>query len=163
MHDVLAQTTAECSLGTIGGSSAASSPARKYRTPNRFWILQIYQVIPTAAAVCYSSWLGNIAVIINFFVVVPTSYARIFPPPEPGGSGSQWTWISEADTARARTLYGASDGSTHDNNRPLALARAMSPEGPCVCRTCREQRKCLRVFLSTVWLRYKQRLNSCIE
>lgn len=81
---------------------------------------------------------SHTAVSDSCVVVVITSYARIFPPPEPGRTGSQWTWISEADVARAWTLDGASDGSRHDNKRPLE--RVVSLEGPYVCRTCRERK-----------------------
>ncbi len=35
----------------------------------------------------------------------------IFVPLDPGGMGSQYTSISEADTAWAHTLDGASEGS----------------------------------------------------
>lgn len=104
MHDVLAQTAAEFSLGT------AAPPA---------------------------VWLQTGWTTMNSLVFAPTSYARIFPPPEREGSGSQWTWTSEADTARARILDGASVGSGHDNNTLLVLARVRSPEGPCV-----SQKKC---------------------
>lgn len=123
-----------------GAAAPPSSLACKYRTPECFCIGKYFKFSPTSCSFL-SFFLDNIAAIINSCVFVPTSYARIFPPPELEGSGSQWTWISEEDVARARTLDGASDGSRRDNNRPLALARAMSPEGPCVCRTCSDKKK----------------------
>lgn len=40
-----------------------------------------------------------------------TSYPMIFSVLDLGGTGSQYTWISEAETERAHTLDGAVDGS----------------------------------------------------
>lgn len=51
--------------------------------------------------------------IISTFLL-PTSYAMIFSLLEPGGIGSQYTSMSEADTARAHTLAGASEGSKYN-------------------------------------------------
>lgn len=120
MHDVLSQTAAKVSLGLQGAAA-----------PPPVWLVDTKHstVFPTAAVFPSSSAVGQFLVEIFSFtlyvlVLVPTWYARIFPV-EPEGSGSQCTWISEADTARARTLDGASDGSRHDNNR--ALARVASP------------------------------------
>lgn len=51
--------------------------------------------------------------IISTFLL-HTSYAMIFSLLEPGGIGSQYTSMSEADTARAHTLDGASEGSKYN-------------------------------------------------
>lgn len=86
-----------------------------------------------------------------FFCPCLTSYARIFPLLEPGGIASQCTSISEEDTAHARTLDGASDGSEY--NRPSArVVRTQCGSQGDVCHTCKKNRASIPASYSdTTW------------
>lgn len=64
---------------------------------------------------CQSSGINFVSLFECFtFFCFPTSYATIFSLLDLGGTGSQNTSISEADTARAHALEGASEGSVKD-------------------------------------------------
>lgn len=83
-----------------------------------------------------------------FFCPCLTSYARIFPLPESGGIASQCTTISDDDTARARTLDGASDGSEY--NRPSA--RVVRTRCGSQHHVCCQNRMCFPASYSdTTW------------